>query len=80
MASGSKGSMDAYVAVSADLEAPKPEPQGLCDNLQEWNPNYYYPAGTAVQYYGNRFSASADNWGADPFNNYWYWVFEGACY
>ncbi|MFS1947950.1 M4 family metallopeptidase [Vibrio lentus] len=80
MASGSKGSMGAYVAVSADLEAPKPEPQGLCDNLQEWNPNYYYPAGTAVQYFGNRFSASADNWGADPFNNYWYWVFEGACY
>ncbi|MCF7502801.1 M4 family metallopeptidase [Vibrio sp. L3-7] len=87
MASGAQGSMDAYVAVSADLEAPKPEPQpepkpepqGLCDNLQEWNPNYYYPAGTAIQYYGNRFSASADNWGADPFNNYWYWVFEGTC-
>ncbi|OED73410.1 hemagglutinin [Vibrio splendidus ZS-139] len=87
MASGTQGSMDAYVAVSADLEAPipepqpepKPEPQGLCDNLQEWNPNYYYPAGTAIQYYGNRFSASADNWGADPFNNYWYWVFEGTC-
>ncbi|WP_135457785.1 M4 family metallopeptidase [Vibrio echinoideorum] len=81
MASGAQGSMDAYVAVSADLEAPQPEPQpqGLCDNLQEWNPNYYYPAGTAIQYYGNRFSASADNWGADPFNNYWYWVFEGTC-
>ncbi|TVU60590.1 peptidase M4 family protein [Vibrio atlanticus] len=87
MASGTQGSMDAYVAVSADLEAPipepqpepEPEPQGLCDNLQEWNPNYYYPAGTAIQYYGNRFSASADNWGADPFNNYWYWVFEGTC-
>ncbi|WP_114635403.1 M4 family metallopeptidase [Vibrio splendidus] len=79
MASGTQGSMNAYVAVSADLEAPQPEPQGLCDNLQEWNPNYYYPAGTAIQYYGNRFSASADNWGADPFNNYWYWVFEGTC-
>ncbi|MEZ8202900.1 M4 family metallopeptidase [Vibrio splendidus] len=83
MASGAQASMDAYVAVSADLEAPQPEPQpepqGLCDNLQEWNPNYYYPAGTAIQYYGNRFSASADNWGADPFNNYWYWVFEGTC-
>ncbi|MEZ8056719.1 M4 family metallopeptidase [Vibrio splendidus] len=83
MASGTQASMDAYVAVSADLEAPQPEPepepQSLCDNLQEWNPNYYYPAGTAIQYYGNRFSASADNWGADPFNNYWYWVFEGTC-
>ncbi len=83
---GAQNSMDAYVAVSAEFELPQPEPQpepepqGLCDNLQEWNPNYYYPAGTAIQYYGNRFTASADNWGADPFNNYWYWVFEGACY
>ena len=83
---GAQSSMDAYVAVSSEFELPQPEPQpepepqGLCDNLQEWNPNYYYPAGTVIQYYGNRFSASADNWGADPFNNYWYWVFEGACY
>ena len=83
---GAQNSTDAYVAVSAEFELPQPEPkpepepQGLCDNLQEWNQNYYYPAGTAIQYYGNRFSASADNWGADPFNNYWYWVFEGACY
>ncbi len=83
---GVQSSMDAYVAVSAEFELPQPEPQpepepqGLCDNLQEWNPNYYYPAGTTIQYYGNRFTASADNWGADPFNNYWYWVFEGACY
>ncbi|MFA0409227.1 M4 family metallopeptidase [Vibrio splendidus] len=84
MAAGTQGSMDAYVAVSADIETPQPEPepepQGLCDNLQEWNPNYYYPTGAAVQYYGHRFTASADNWGADPFDNYWYWVFEGACY
>ena len=83
---GAQSSMDAYVAISAEFEfpqpepQPEPEPQGLCDNLQEWNPNYYYPAGTVIQYYGNRFTASADNWGADPFNNYWYWVFEGACY
>lgn len=83
---GAQNSTDAYVAVSAEFELPQPEPkpepepQGFCDNLQEWNQNYYYPAGTAIQYYGNRFSASADNWGADPFNNYWYWVFEGACY
>lgn len=83
---GAQSSMDAYVAVSAEFEfpqpepQPEPEPQGLCDNLQEWNPNYYYPAGSVIQYYGNRFSASADNWGADPFNNYWYWVFEGSCY
>lgn len=81
LAANTQGSSDVYVAVSAELEAPQPEPvpQDQCADLEEWSPYYYYPAGTAVKYWGNHFVASQDNWGANPFDNYWLWTFEGSC-
>ncbi|NOH52993.1 peptidase M4 family protein [Vibrio coralliilyticus] len=79
MVTGARSSSDAYVGVSAYLEEPTPEPQDLCANLEEWSPYYYYPQGTEVQSYGNRFIATQANWGADPYSYYWYWSFEGSC-
>ncbi|MCZ8489587.1 hypothetical protein O9992_28165 [Vibrio lentus] len=79
MASGSKGSMDAYVAVSADLEAPKPSHK-VCAII--------FKSGTQITIIQQvrQFNTMATDsqrlriTGRHPFNNYWYWVFEGACY
>ena len=83
MVSGAQGSTDAYVAVSTVLELPnpepQPEPQDKCVDVPEWSPNVFYPAGALVQYWGNRFTATTNNWGADPFQNSWYWTHEGLC-
>ncbi|CAH6898491.1 Neutral protease [Vibrio chagasii] len=83
MVSGAQGSTDAYVAVSTVLElpnpSPQPDPQDMCVDVPEWSPNTFYPAGASVQYWGNRFTSTTDNWGADPFENYWYWTHEGLC-
>ncbi|WP_076585058.1 M4 family metallopeptidase [Vibrio ostreicida] len=80
LVTGANGSSNGYVGVSAYLEEPAPQPQDTCANLEEWSSYYYYPQGTQVQYYGNRFTATQDNWGTDPYNNYWYWNYEGACF
>ncbi|CAM3736811.1 M4 family metallopeptidase [Vibrio aquimaris] len=92
MVTGATSSSDAYVGVSAYLDEqeptpqPQPQPQDLCSTLNEWSANDYYPQGTQVQYYGNRFTAIQDSWGldpysySDPYGHYWYWVFEGSCY
>lgn len=72
---------DTYLAVSEAYGTPQPnpEPQDQCASLQEWSPYTYYPAGSSVKYWGNRFVATQDNWGADPYQNYWFWTFEGSC-
>ncbi len=72
---------DAYLAVieAYGTPQPNPEPQDQCASLQEWSPYTYYPAGSSVKYWGNRFVATQDNWGADPYQNYWFWTFEGSC-
>ncbi|NOH72281.1 peptidase M4 family protein [Vibrio pectenicida] len=82
MVKGAIGSSDAYVGVSAylDEQDPQPQPQDTCSALSEWSSNDYYPQGMQVQYQGNRFTSIQDSWGADPYNYYWYWLFEGSCY
>ncbi|HDZ9126445.1 M4 family metallopeptidase [Vibrio cholerae] len=81
LVTNTQGASEAYVAVSAELETPqpKPVPQNHCDALSEWSPYHYYPAGTAVKYWGNRFISMHDNWGENPYSNYWVWAFEGSC-
>ncbi|MBF4242673.1 peptidase M4 family protein, partial [Vibrio anguillarum] len=80
LVTGADRSVDTHLVVIAEglLPAP-PEPQDLCTTLSEWSPSYYYPTGMQVQYYGHRFTAIQDNWGADPFDNYWYWNYQGSC-
>ncbi|GAD77083.1 hypothetical protein [Vibrio azureus] len=53
--------------------------QEQCESLQEWSPYDYYSEGSSVKYWGNRFIAIQDSWGADPYQNYWFWSFEGSC-
>ncbi len=71
MVTGATSSNEAYFGVSGYVNA--------CDNVYEWASYFYYPAGTEVQYQGNKFVATQDNWGANPYEQYWNWSYQVSC-
>lgn len=76
LVAGAENSVDANLVVISEGLL---NPQDSCTDLEEWSPYVYYPIGTLVMYYGHYFSATQENWGADPFNNHWKWEYLGIC-
>ncbi|MHA7000282.1 M4 family metallopeptidase [Aeromonas schubertii] len=64
---------------STYLLATQEEAQQGCNQLPQWSPYSFYRSGSEVTYQGYRFTALADNWGADPFANPWLWYYLAPC-
>lgn len=85
MVKGAKSAADVYLKIGGDLSRtepesqPDPKPQDTCLGLPSWSPMYYYPVGSQVQYYGNRFTALYDNWEEDPYYSDFVWNYEDFC-
>ena len=79
---GAQSTSNAYIAVSESIsfpQGPQQEPHDLCSGLGEWSLDTYYPAGSSVQYWGNKFTTDSDSWGQNPFGGFSTWIHQGLC-